>query len=33
MFLGGVLTECASWQWVFFINLPVAAVVLLLTPR
>jgi EmrB/QacA subfamily drug resistance transporter len=32
VFLGGVLTEWASWPWVFFVNLPVAAAVLLLTP-
>ena len=31
--LGGVLTSCFSWQWIFFIDAPVGAVVLLLTPR
>lgn len=29
--LGGWLIEHASWRWVFFINLPLAAVVVLLT--
>ncbi|MFI0444405.1 MFS transporter [Actinomadura sp. 6N118] len=33
MILGGVLTEWASWRWVFFVNLPVGVVLALLAPR
>jgi EmrB/QacA subfamily drug resistance transporter len=31
--LGGWLVQHASWRWVFFINLPIAAAVLVLTAR
>ncbi|MGX1806745.1 MFS transporter [Nocardia sp. NPDC055321] len=31
--ISGVLTELASWRWIFLINLPVAAVALILLPR
>ena len=30
VFLGGVITEFASWPWVFLINVPIAVLVLLL---
>jgi EmrB/QacA subfamily drug resistance transporter len=30
---GGVLTEYLSWRWIFFVNVPVGALVLLLAPR
>src|ERR671920_2496763 len=33
VFLGGVITEWISWPWVFFVNLPIAAFVLAVTPR
>ena len=32
VFLGGVITEWISWPWVFYINIPIALVVLALTP-
>jgi EmrB/QacA subfamily drug resistance transporter len=32
VFLGGALTQFASWPWVFFINVPLAAAVVVLTP-
>jgi MFS family permease len=33
LLIGGPVTEGLGWEWVFFINLPVALAVLLLTPR
>jgi len=30
---GGVLTKYLGWEWIFFVNVPVGAAVLLLTPR
>src|SRR3954467_15838411 len=30
--LGGVLTSAFSWPWIFFVNVPVGAAVLLLSP-
>jgi MFS family permease len=32
VFLGGVITEYVDWAWVFFINIPIALVVLALIP-
>ncbi|MQY09500.1 MFS transporter [Actinomadura macrotermitis] len=33
MVLGGVLTEAASWHWVFFINVPLGVLLVVLVPR
>lgn len=33
VFLGGVLTEYASWPWVFYISIPIAVLVVALVPR
>jgi EmrB/QacA subfamily drug resistance transporter len=30
---GGLLTDLASWRWVLFVNVPIAAFVLFMTPR
>jgi EmrB/QacA subfamily drug resistance transporter len=31
--LGGVLTQYAGWEWIFFVNVPIAIVTLFLVPR
>jgi EmrB/QacA subfamily drug resistance transporter len=31
--LGGILTKYLGWEWIFFVNVPVGAVVLLVAPR
>ena len=33
VFLGGVLTEYASWPWVFYITVPIAVLLIALTPK
>jgi EmrB/QacA subfamily drug resistance transporter len=32
VFLGGLITEYVSWSWVFYINIPIALVILALVP-
>jgi EmrB/QacA subfamily drug resistance transporter len=31
--LGGILTRYLGWEWIFFVNVPVGAIALALTPR
>jgi EmrB/QacA subfamily drug resistance transporter len=31
--LGGVLTEYLGWEWIFFVNVPIGAAIILLAPR
>src|SRR5919109_173248 len=31
--LGGVLTEYAGWEWIFYINAPIGALAFFLVPR
>jgi EmrB/QacA subfamily drug resistance transporter len=32
LLMGGVLTESLSWSWIFFVNVPVGSVAMILTP-
>src|SRR5207247_688832 len=31
--LGGILTQYAGWEWIFFVNVPIGGAALLLVPR
>ncbi|MCF7559017.1 MFS transporter [Sabulilitoribacter multivorans] len=33
VFLGGVITQWISWEWIFYINIPIGLLVILTSPR
>ena len=33
VFLGGVITEWISWEWIFYINIPIGLLVVMASPR
>src|SRR6202008_1739150 len=33
LLLGGAIVELLSWRWVFFVNVPIGAAVIVLAPR
>ena len=33
LLLGGILTETLSWEWIFFVNVPIGAAAAILSAR